>query len=132
MQKGSGIGSHLSGVYRSLIPIAKKSSSYLKPRIKEVLSNITDDLIENPSLSNLKTSLKRRGIGGLETIAEELCSKMKGGGHLQRKKTAKFAATHKKTVRKTIKRRTVKKKEPVKRKPPARKKPVGIEYPLFK
>lgn len=127
MQRGSGIGSYLSGVFRPLIPITSKASSH----VKTALSNIGDDLSENPSFSNLKTSLKRRGAAGLKSIAEELCSTMKGGGggRRRRKKTVKKKTA---TSRKTIKRRVVKKKAPVKRKPSTRKKPVGIEYPLFK
>lgn len=126
MQRGSGIGSYLSGVFRPLIPITSKASSH----VKTVLSNIGDDLSENPSFSNLKTSLKRRGTAGLKNIAEELCSTMKGGGgRRRRKKTVKKKPA---TSRKTIKRRVAKKKAPVKRKPSTRKKPVGIEYPLFK
>lgn len=128
MQKGSGIGSYLSGVFRPLIPIATKGSSYLKPHVKKMLSNISDDLHENPTLSNLKTSLKRRGIDGLESFAGEICSKMKGGELRKRKATTQKTSRS----RKTIKRGIVKKKAPVKRKPSTRKKPIGIEYPLFK
>lgn len=127
-QRGSGIGSYLSGAFRPLIPIVLKSSSYLRPHVKKTLSNIGDDLAESPSFSKLKTSLKRRGISGMRSIAEDLCSKMKGGHYRQRRKAVSKAPA----VRKTIKRRAVKKKATVKRKSPARKKPSSIEFPLFK
>lgn len=58
MQRGTGVGSFLSGMVRPLIPIAKKGVMYLAPHLMKILRELAGDLIENPS--NIKSSIKKR------------------------------------------------------------------------
>lgn len=131
-QRGSGIGSFLSGVSRPLIPLARRGVAYLAPHLLKILRELTMDVVADPTPSTFNSSLKNRAINTLENISQDVISKMKGGRLRVRRRAA---PTIKKVKRKTIKRRVAKPKRSVKRKTSTKRRrrvKKTIEYPLFK
>lgn len=76
-QRGSGVGSFLSGVFSSILPIVRKSTKFLTPYLLKLVREIAGDFAENSS--SLPNSLKNHGLNTLENITSDAIKKMKGG-----------------------------------------------------
>lgn len=135
IQKGAGVGSFLSGLYRSIFPLIRKSANYLAPHIMKTMGEVATDYATNPS--TFQNSVKNHSLSALENVTSDAIKKMRGGRlGMVRKKTRSSLATIKKrtTKRKSIKTKTSTKKSSVKRKPSLRvtkRKTPAIEYPFF-
>lgn len=133
MQRGTGVGSFLSGMVRPLIPIAKKGVMYLAPHLMKILRELAGDLIENPS--NIKSSIKKHGLDTIEELSHDLFSKMRGGKlRMGNRRGIQHTASSIENIRrKAIKGKVSKEKLSVKRKSSTSKKKLEpIEYPFFK
>lgn len=133
MQRGTGVGSFLSGMARPLIPIAKKGIAYLTPHLMKILRELAGDIYGDPSYSNLKTSFKKHGLDTIEDLSHDLFSKMRGGKLRMGNKRHQAASSLENIGRKAIKGKVSKERLSVRRKSSAsRNKLEAIEYPFFK
>jgi len=78
IQRGSGVGSFLSGLARPIIPIAKKTMAQLSPYLSKLLKEVASDFVENPR--SLERSMKRRLDDALDDMRGDVIKKFRGAG----------------------------------------------------
>lgn len=77
VQRGSGVGSFLSGLARPVIPVLKRVVSELSPYVIQMFRGVASDVLENPS--SLRSSLRKRAGVALEGVTTRAISKLQGG-----------------------------------------------------
>jgi hypothetical protein len=118
-QKGCGLGSFLSGIFRRVYPYLKQGVKSLGGELLDTGTNLLRSKLNN---ENMKESLEKHlGTAGRNLGAKAATSvqSMLGMGYKKRKSTA---ATHSRAGKRTCKRSAVRKKPAVKRKPRTTKK----------
>ena len=103
-QKGRGLGSFFTSLFRRLIPIAQKyvipqAKKYVVPEIKRTFSNIANDYFEQGR--PFKDSIKTRGMEGIKAISKNIARQSGTGASRKRKQTFSNKTLNKK--RKTVK-----------------------------
>lgn len=77
IQKGAGVGSFLSGLYRSIFPLVKKGVGFLAPHFAKAVGEIATDYVTNPT--SLQSSIKNHSIDAIENATTNAIRKMMGG-----------------------------------------------------
>lgn len=85
-QAGSGIGSFLGGLFRTVWPILKKGAYAVGKESLKSAGNILTDLSNE---QKFKQSLSNRSKEGVTSLRNKLISKMNGNGPVQISKTRK-------------------------------------------
>lgn len=116
-QRGYGIGSFLAGLYRSVMPLLRKSGVVVG---KEVLRGATSLLGDLENDTNIKTALRNRSSEVFNNLRKRAFTEMDGSGYnknAKRRKTSQSSAgsakkktTKAKGVKKITKKITKKKK----------------------
>lgn len=103
MQRGYGLGSILSGVFRTAIPFLKRGAKALGKEALRTGVNIGQDVLSG---QKFKTAARRRGLESIRNVAG------------RKKPPAKKTIKRKRKGKPVISSRSVKKKRPAKRSPP--------------
>ncbi|KAE8751382.1 hypothetical protein FOCC_FOCC001955, partial [Frankliniella occidentalis] len=129
-QKGHGIGSFLTGLFRFAAPLVRKAATAVGKQALIAGSNVvTDTLVNNHSFKDSVNEQWNQSKGVLANSAKETVQKMVGSGRIRkRKRSSKRQSTRNAKRRRTAsktgsKRRTTKRKPQRRRKAPKRKAP---------
>lgn len=136
--RGHGIGSFLGGLYRMVLPLIRSpTSKHVGKLFVNSAADVLDDFSADPSISSLRSSLKRRSMSAASSAAKEIAKNMRGGGltlartgvKARRKRSKRRPASRaRSTVKKkksTIKARAKPRKRAVSRKSSTRKTSFG-------
>lgn len=113
-QRGHGIGSFLSGLFRGVLPILKRGSIAVGKEILNSGANFINDLENNV---DAKVALKKRTKEGYSNLKEKMKEKMMSGdGYKTRKHNKKQQSRVNRRGVKTSGKHIVKRKKSVKKK----------------
>lgn len=90
-QKGRGIGSFFTSIFRRLVPIAQKyiipqAKKYIIPHAKKTFHNIATDYLEGRQ--SMREAMKSHGMEGLKAAGRDMLSQ--SGSGRARKRTAQY------------------------------------------
>ena len=68
-QPGYGIGSVLSGAFKNILPVLKRTGAAAAKTLLKTGSEVLSDVLEG---KNIKSSLKERGIAGLKQVGRHV------------------------------------------------------------
>lgn len=109
-QRGSGIGSWLGGLFRTILPYFGGAARAVGKEALNAGLNIVGDVVTNkvPFKASLENRLSESGINLKRKAVEKLDSMMRGSGY--KRKTKRRRMAHRLVGRGTVKKQTNKKK----------------------
>lgn len=130
-QRGhGGIGSFLSGLFRFVLPMLKKGGEQIAKEVVRTSFNVVQDMEGD---TDFKTSLRRRGLEGIQNLQTRALEAMNGSGLYKR--TRKRRATTHSGSNRVVKRTKLTRKKAVKKskksKPRQRKKKSSRKHDIF-
>lgn len=118
-QRGTGVGSFLSGLFRAVFPIVKKSTSALGQELLRSSAGVLNDVWTK---GDLKAAQKHRGKEFISNVSNRVTDHMFGSGYNNLHTTAGVQSKKRAKPRKT--RKTTKPKRGGKKKTASKKKKV--------
>lgn len=106
-QRGSGIGSFLSGIARYAMPLIKKSLPFLGKELLKSSTNILSDVADHNS--SFKDAFRKRGRETLKNLSDEAIRSMSGSGEPAKKRRRVQSKSRTRGVKKSLKKAPAKK-----------------------
>lgn len=112
-QRGHGIGSFLSGLFRCVFPLLKSGTATVGSELLKTGANIVSDISRN---EDFDTVIKRRGKETIENLSKMAGEKMFGRGYISNVTRKRKQSQTKARGGKKAKKTTNKKKKPANKK----------------